>query len=176
MSVSAYLQGFGFPTKGYSLVRGVRIVAPGTVIKVRRSERAQTSEFASLVDLWDRDETARFVQLNSNQLVDRFDELFQQSIKDQLFADESVGAYCSGGVDSSLVMAVASKLHDNPAIFHANVLSNSETYAASELAWIPIGAIHLRFLNEPVGRTGRKSAKKSERSALGGCATPYETT
>jgi hypothetical protein len=44
------------------------------------------------------------------------------------------------------------------------------------LAWIPIGTIHLRFLKDPVGRTGRKSAEKSERSALGDCFTPYETT
>ncbi len=52
-----------------------------------------------------------------------------------LFADARVGALCSGGVDSSLLMAVAAKSHGDLAIFHADVVGReSELDAATALA------------------------------------------
>lgn len=134
ISVSAYLQGFGFPTKGFSLVHGVRILAPGEILRVTCGEKARSEQFASMVDLWNPREASSLSRLRPTQVIDRFDELFRKSVERQMFADVPVGAYCSGGVDSSLVMAVAHQFHSNLAIFHANVLSNSETAAARALA------------------------------------------
>lgn len=57
------------------------------------------------------------------------------SVKGQLFADAPVGAYCSGGVDSSLVVAIGSRLRKDLCIFHADVVGScSEREAAAAVA------------------------------------------
>lgn len=57
------------------------------------------------------------------------------SVKQMLCADAPVGALCSGGVDSSLIMAIAEKYHNNLAIFHADVVGPLSEYdAAANLA------------------------------------------
>jgi asparagine synthase (glutamine-hydrolysing) len=134
LSIHAYMQGFAFPTKAFSLIRGVKILPPGQVVRVTRGEQPVFSSFAKSTDLYCPQQFMELSQLKPDQLIDRFDDLFRRSIDRQMFADVPVGAYCSGGVDSSLVMAVAQQSHDHLAIFHANVLGNSETTAAMELA------------------------------------------
>lgn len=47
--------------------------------------------------------------INLNEATEIFRYLFEQSVKKQLVADVPVGAFLSGGFDSSLVVAVASK-------------------------------------------------------------------
>ena len=60
--------------------------------------------------------------MNDRQAVDCVEELLLGSVKMQLAADAPVGALCSGGVDSSVIMAMAAKFHNNLAVFHANVV------------------------------------------------------
>ncbi|NIL98672.1 MAG: asparagine synthase (glutamine-hydrolyzing) [Planctomycetales bacterium] len=135
LSVAFCLQGNGFPTKGFSLFEGVKIVAPGDYVQLRPGQPSCTTRYARVIDLWDKDETARLAAKTDSELVDLFDQKFHESIQSQMFADAQVGAFCSGGVDSSLVMAVACKYHKDLAIFHANVVGGeSETWAAEELA------------------------------------------
>ena len=73
--------------------------------------------------------------MNPAKAVDRVDELLQGAVDRMMFADARVGALCSGGVDSSIVMAMATRKHQDLAIFHANVLGpQSEFEAAKALA------------------------------------------
>ena len=63
------------------------------------------------------------------------EQLLYESVERQLFADSPVGAFCSGGVDSSVILAMAAKMHNNFAIFHANVVGPwSEVHAAKRLS------------------------------------------
>jgi len=135
LSVSAYLQDAGTPTKEFSFFKDVRVVPPGTVTRIRRGSAPVVKTFRSLADLWDPDHGRVLARLKPEAQVDRLDETFHQSVRSQLFADAPVGAFCSGGVDSSLVVAVGSKYRSDLSIFHANVVGpTSETDAATELA------------------------------------------
>ena len=58
-SISAYLQGFGGPTSGFSFYKNVRIVPPGSVVTVRRGRRSDSRRFWRLEDFWDPDEAER---------------------------------------------------------------------------------------------------------------------
>ncbi|MBP9853808.1 MAG: asparagine synthase (glutamine-hydrolyzing) [Candidatus Omnitrophica bacterium] len=134
-SIIFFLQGFGGPTKGPTFLKHVRISEPGEMITVRKGQKAIFETAITITDLYDKAYTQSLSTLTKKQIIDKADELLFSSVKKQLMADVPVGAFCSGGVDSSVVMAMASRLHNDLAIFHANVLGKcSELDAASLLA------------------------------------------
>jgi asparagine synthase (glutamine-hydrolysing) len=134
-SISSYLMGFGGPTKGFTFYQKIKSLAPGDFITLRRGDAAQRETFFRLSDFWDRDEITASDALTPRQTVDRLEKVLYESVKSQMFADSRVGAFCSGGVDSSLLVAMAAKMHNNLAIFHANVLGPwSEHHAALALS------------------------------------------
>jgi len=138
LSISSYLQGPADqqgPAKGFSFFKHIKIVAPGTLITVQRGGHAHYSRFFSLGDFWNAGEVERLKQLKPSQVVDEVEEMLLKSVKMQLLADAPVGALCSGGVDSSIVVAMACRFHNNLAIFHADVVGrDSEHDAAAALA------------------------------------------
>jgi len=138
LSISSYLQGPADqqgPAKGFSFFKHIKIVAPGTLITVQRGGQARYTRFFSLGDFWDAGEVERLKQQKPSQVVDEVEEMLLKSVKSQVLADAPVGAFCSGGVDSSIVVAMASRFHNNLAIFHADVIGpTSEHDAAAGLA------------------------------------------
>ena len=135
LTISSYIQGFGGPTQGHSFFDNITIVPPGSVIILKLNEPANYDRFFTVSDLRDQDQVEKLERMNPNKIVDEVDRLLLDSVKKQLVADVPVGALCSGGVDSSLIMAMASKFHSNLAIFHANVVGpDSEYEAANALA------------------------------------------
>jgi len=135
LPITSYLLGFGGPTKNASFYDGVRILPPGAVVTVQVGEAPSFSEFMTIKDLLDPAHAEELSGLGPAGVVDRVDELLRRSVKEMLFADAPVGALCSGGVDSSILMAMAARQHKDLAIFHANVKGPQSEYdAAARLA------------------------------------------
>jgi asparagine synthase (glutamine-hydrolysing) len=140
LSISAYLQSgnrpgnFSIPTKNQSFYKDIRIVPPGCKIEVRRGSRARYSQFFTVGDLLDADERERLKRLKPESVVDELDERLQKSVREQQVADAPLGALCGGGVDSALILALATKYHNDLTIFHADVVDCSEYDVAVELA------------------------------------------
>jgi asparagine synthase (glutamine-hydrolysing) len=134
-TVVSYLSGFGGPMQGQTFLRDIRAVGGGRAVEVAGGRVSSERSFFALPDFWDADRVRELDRLTPVDIVDRLDEAINLSVERQLFADAKVGAFCSGGVDSSLLMAVAARKHDNLAIFHANVKGRwSEVGAARRLA------------------------------------------
>jgi asparagine synthase (glutamine-hydrolysing) len=134
-SISSFLYGYSGPTQGATFFRHVTCIEPGGVVRVQKGSQSQRSRFFTVGDFIDRDEIERLKALPSKTLIDLVDERLNASVQAQLVADAPVGALCSGGLDSSIVMAIAARYHSNLAIFHANVVGPvSEFEAASRLA------------------------------------------
>jgi asparagine synthase (glutamine-hydrolysing) len=129
---SAYLSGFGGPTRDRSFFRDVSILAPGCVRQLRGGERSTERSFFHVTQFWERDDLQRLRTLGDRAAVDLVEEMLFASVRKHLIADAPVGALCSGGLDSSLVMAMASKLHSNLAIFHADVQGPLSEHAAAK--------------------------------------------
>ena len=56
LRASGYLLDRGTFDRGFTLIKGVKMVDPGTIITVKPGETAQNRRFFSLSDLWDEDQ------------------------------------------------------------------------------------------------------------------------
>lgn len=132
LSIISYLLGHGGPSQGFTFYHNVKLLPAGGVVRIRQGERATYSRFFTMTDFWDSTEMDRLSSLSPRKAADLVEEQLYESVRKHLIADAPVGAFCSGGVDSSIIMAMASKLHNNLAIFHANIVGKwSEFDAAS---------------------------------------------
>ncbi len=131
----AYLGKFGGPTSGRSFYEGIRALAPGDYLQSRRGQPLVIAPFFKLPDFLNEAEADRLRALSPTAIADVYDERMQQAVASKLFADARVGAFASGGVDSSLIVAMAARQQKDVALFHANVKGAwSETPAARGLA------------------------------------------
>jgi asparagine synthase (glutamine-hydrolysing) len=133
--VISYLIQMRETARNASIFANVEILPPGTVLEIAADGREERRTVLELTDFLDPDQAEELRTALPARAVDRFDQLLNESISKMLVADAPVGALCSGGVDSALLLAIASRHHDNLAIFHADVQGDdSEFKAAARLA------------------------------------------
>ena len=100
-----------FFTRGYvlsprTIFRGIHKLPAGHLLKLTASQwQIQTKQW------WDATPTPQdeLDPLNDQAVLDTLDELLSQSVADRLIADVPIGTLLSGGIDSSLITAMASK-------------------------------------------------------------------
>jgi asparagine synthase (glutamine-hydrolysing) len=133
--IIAYLLRYPGPMQGRTMFRRIHSLGPGEYLTRHADGRIESNHFASLTDLLDDAEMDRLAGLSPTRVADEFDALMTESVRTHMFADASVGAFCSGGVDSSLIVALAARQKKDVALFHANVDGPwSELDAAKALA------------------------------------------
>lgn len=87
----------------HTLIAGVSKLAPGSWMRVWPDGRTEAGTYWSL-------RTPRALQsISPAAAVDRLDGLLRDAIDDALVADVPVGAYLSGGVDSSIIVALTAR-------------------------------------------------------------------
>lgn len=123
----AYLVSGEIPAIGQTFFEGVEFVPPGAIITFFANGTHRFDQL-SRGDLWDPERAARLASLDDKQLIDELDRQFNRSVQSQLVADATVGALCSGGVDSSLILCIAKRHHDDLAIFHADIVGRQSEY------------------------------------------------
>jgi len=102
-ALAQYLQRL-YVGPNYTIYKNVSVLPPAHAL-VFKNERVEVRRY------WG------FPDVNPNttfeEALPKFKELFENSVKNQLVADVPVGAFLSGGLDSSTVVAVASKYKKN---------------------------------------------------------------
>ena len=110
-SLDCYLS-FGFIPGSKCIYSNLKKLEPGSWIKFSTSSgKLSSGRYWNLPKENHKKE-------NLNNLIQEFDYLFKESISSQLEADVPVGVLLSGGLDSSLVTAIASKLKDGIKTFN----------------------------------------------------------
>jgi asparagine synthase (glutamine-hydrolysing) len=100
---------FGFVPGDLSILDNVRKVEPGTTVTVRFSGDGVsmgTERWWSMADAV----TSAPEGMDETELLDLLQSTIDRSIRDRLISDRPVGAFLSGGIDSSLVVAGMSRL------------------------------------------------------------------
>lgn len=113
---------------------GVRALLPGSYIKFSEDESRETRYFDVIADL----DPSRIVAAGGTGLdvfADSLDQLFRDSVSMHLASDAPVATMCSGGVDSSMITAVAKEVRPDIVAYVADVKGGvSEGEKAARIA------------------------------------------
>jgi asparagine synthase (glutamine-hydrolysing) len=104
-AVRAYIQ-FGFVPAPASILRGVRKVEPGTFIVIDRGQAPRVSRYWDLAEVAARPKPSR----KTEDCADELHALLRAAVRERLVSDVPLGAFLSGGIDSSLVVALMAEL------------------------------------------------------------------
>lgn len=86
-----------------TLFTGVKSLPPGCTMTVHDG-RSRITRY------WSPQPSGELLRLDPEDAIRQFSELFDDAVKLRLISDVPVGTFCSGGVDSSLVTAIAARL------------------------------------------------------------------
>ena len=95
----------------WSIFEGVRKLEPGCLLSVGEGGRSATERYWSFFDVVQRID--RFTG-TPEDAVEELDRLLCTSVGERLVADVPVGAFLSGGIDSSAVVAAAQRVSTQP--------------------------------------------------------------
>ena len=104
----------------YSIYKGIKKLTPGTILKVGvNSKYANIEAIGIPVDFWSLKEVAINGQSNiytgnAIEAVNDLNKLLLQSVKEQMEADVPLGAFLSGGIDSSLIVSLMQSQSSSP--------------------------------------------------------------
>ena len=141
-AVPLYLTYGYVPTPG-SFYRSIRKVPPGTMMRVARDGAIRRKRY------WRLDFTPSAT--SDAEAVPRVRELTHQAVERRLISDVPLGAFLSGGIDSTIVVGLMSQMMEEPvrtfSIGFADDPSYDET-AFAELASKRFGTDHTKFVVE----------------------------
>lgn len=95
---------------------GVKILLPGHYLRIQLGEGNSPATATRDCTYWEIDypDWGHEENLPVPQMVEEYEQLLLGSIERRLRADVPVAAYLSGGVDSSLIVAMANKIRGEP--------------------------------------------------------------
>ena len=131
-----------------TMIEGIRAVLPGQMVTIDRGEFIAT-RYYSPADHVSQDAYRRYSLARSADIVEEIDGTLTDAVRLRLVSDVPVGTLLSGGLDSSLVTAIAAGYSSDLTAFHVSIeghLNLDERRFAEQLAGekgIPFVPFHL---------------------------------
>jgi len=104
-AIALYLR-YGYIPGPYSAFRGVRKLVPGTMIKISADHAGSLPDPQTFWSLREVIEHREEFSGSAGEVSGHLEEVLLDSVKAQMVADVPLGAFLSGGVDSSTVVAL----------------------------------------------------------------------
>jgi asparagine synthase (glutamine-hydrolysing) len=111
-ALTSYLR-LAYVPGGQSIYRGVKQLAPGTILVARAGKATEIRTFWSLAEAARAGQAARFKGSEEDAAAE-LDALLTDAVKRRMIADVPLGAFLSGGIDSSSVLALMQKSSTRP--------------------------------------------------------------
>ncbi len=111
-ALASYLR-FAYVPGGRSIYRGVQQLAPGAILTVRAGKPPEIRAFWNLEDIARQGQAARF-NGSEDEAAAELDALLTDAVRRRMIADVPLGAFLSGGIDSSTVLALMQKSSTRP--------------------------------------------------------------
>ena len=108
-----------------SFFKDIKSLAPGHYLRYDlKTNKLSIHEYFNIYHVVSREKYTENQVRDEKELVDELDGLLNEIVRNQLMADVSVGTICSGGVDSSLLTAIAKNNCRNLKIFNVSVVGS----------------------------------------------------
>jgi len=117
----------------YTVFRDVRQVAPGSYLACKPGRAPEVVHYYSIVDDIDEGYYRELDKMRQKDIQEVFAKLLEQSVERMLMSDVPMGAFVSGGVDSSLIAAIAADRHPDINLFTANVVGVHSEFEDAKL-------------------------------------------
>jgi asparagine synthase (glutamine-hydrolysing) len=105
---------YGYIPAPFSIYRGIRKLPAGAMLTLRdRAAEPVVEQYWSGAAIAEAG-VADPLEPGDQQAIDGLEQLLEQSVAGQMIADVPLGAFLSGGVDSSAIVAIMQKLSPRP--------------------------------------------------------------
>lgn len=113
----------------HTLFKGVKSLQPGSYLQIRAAGEPKEVVYYDIVDDFEADYYDELDRKGSEQILQDFDGMFSGVVQQMLVSDAPVGAFVSGGIDSSLISAIASEQNADLKLFTANVVGKYSEFS-----------------------------------------------
>ena len=127
MSLNSTLEG----SSTYTLFNEIVNVKPGTVVKIASNLEVSEDYYYKLSDQIDAKYYNDLAKKPKSEIVKEFDALLSKSVEEMLVSDFPMGSFVSGGIDSSILSAMAKKSQPNIQLFTADIVGKHSEYSDS---------------------------------------------
>lgn len=132
---------FGYLSGAETFYDGIRKLMPGERMVITATGQAEIEQY------WDLDTSTSGPVRDESYYVQTYREMLEQAVSSHLMSDVPLGVFLSGGVDSSAVAALMTKIRKSP-IETFSVGYTEQSY--SELPYARIVAQHLNSVHHEV--------------------------
>lgn len=142
---------FNYVPAPYTIYRGIQKLRPASIVTCRRGSAPRERVFWSLQNVVRKGLADRAESLSETAAEEKLDQLLRDAVKRRMVADVPLGAFLSGGIDSSAVVALMQAQSDRPVRTFAVGFSDrhyNEAVYAKEVA-AHLGTDHTELYVEP---------------------------
>jgi asparagine synthase (glutamine-hydrolysing) len=144
------INGIAEKSNEYTLFNNIVPVKPGSYLKIQTSlEKPREFFYYQTLDDFAPERYRELERQPSAEILAEFDRLLTQSVESMLVSDAPVGSFVSGGLDSSLISAIAAKSSPHLKLFTANVLGKYSEYEDAKALSEHLGSELFDFKFEP---------------------------
>jgi asparagine synthase (glutamine-hydrolysing) len=138
-ALDTYLR-FGYVPSGQSIYRKTRQLRPGHMIEIDADGQMRDSVYWSMEDVVLNGRNNRWAG-DDDSAIEALEDLLRDAVKRRMVADVPLGAFLSGGIDSSTIVALMQSVSDRPVKTYS---IGFEDEAFNEAAFAGAVAKHLR--------------------------------
>src|SRR6266851_4826481 len=132
---------FGYLSSEESFYAGIRMLLPGHTMTIGPEGKEEIRQY------WDLDASTPHESRDQSYYVQSYRELLEGAVNSHLMSDVPLGVFLSGGVDSSAVAALMTKMRREPFFFY-DTATTEQTY--SELPYARTVAQHINSVHHEV--------------------------
>ena len=144
------VNGIAEKSNEYTLFREITPVKPGSFLKISAgASEPQEFFYYRILDDFEPEIYRAAERKSRAEIASEFESLMHSAVESVLISDAPLGAFASGGIDSSLISAIAAKTYPQLKLFTANVVGKFSEFKDAKKLSEHLGAELFEYRFEP---------------------------